>query len=101
MTTFELARFTVDPARAEELLAARPAMADELKQHCPGFIQLWLLRLDERTWLDVVEWETREHADQALEIVQQHPGCQAMFELIEELVGMDHGEVVDRVVSVG
>ncbi len=101
MTTFELARFTVDPTRTDELLAARPAMAAELKEHCPGFIQLWLLRLDEKTWLDVVEWETREDADRALTIVPEHPGCQKMFGLIEEVIGMDHGEVADRVVPVG
>ncbi len=94
MSTMELARFTVDPARAGAMLAARPAMVAELREHCPGFRGLWLTRLDERTWLDVVEWDTREAAEAAMAKVMDLPGCRAVFDHIDEVLAMEHADVV-------
>ncbi len=96
MSTIELARFTVDPARIEEMLAARPAMVEELREHCPGFRRIQLTRLDETTWLDIVEWETREDAEAAMAAVMQLPGCAAVFGHISEVVAMEHAQVVQR-----
>ncbi|GGB94890.1 antibiotic biosynthesis monooxygenase family protein [Cellulomonas carbonis] len=93
MTAIELARFTVRPDDADEMLARRPAMAAALRD-VPGFVGLRLVRLDERTWLDVVEWTDLASALAAQQDVMGLPACAAVFELIEEVVGMEHGEVV-------
>ena len=96
MKALELARFTVDPAVAEDMLATRPDLVAELRQHCRGFRRLYLSRLDERTWLDVVEWEDRQAAEEAAETVMSLPACKRMFSYIENVVSMEHAEVVDE-----
>ena len=96
MSTLELARFTVEPDRVAGMLAARPAMLAELREHCLGFRRGYLARLDERTWVDVVEWETREAAMAAMAKVMDLPGCQKMFGHIAEVVAMEHADVVEE-----
>lgn len=99
MGALELARFTVEPDEVAELLAARPAMVAELRAHCPGFRRACLTRLDERTWLDVVEWESRETAEAAMSTVMRLPGCQRMFAHIKEVVAMEHADIVEAAVA--
>ena len=96
MATLELARFTVDPAVVPEMLAARAEVVAELREQCPGFRRISVTRLDERTWLDVVEWETAEDAQTAMAKVMELPGCQRMFGFIEEVVAMEHADVVQE-----
>ncbi len=36
MTTLEITRFTVDPASVPAMMAARPALAAAIAEHCPG-----------------------------------------------------------------
>ena len=96
MSALELARFTVDPEDVAEMLAARPAMVAELRENFPGFRRISLGRLDERTWLDVVEWETREAAEAAMAKVMELPGCQRVFSFIKEVVAMEHADVVEQ-----
>jgi hypothetical protein len=93
MTAMELARFTVDPADVEAMLAARPAMVAALRERYEGFVSLRLVRLDEWTWLDVVEWRTRAEADSAARTVGEIPECAAAFAQIKEVTAMEHGEI--------
>jgi hypothetical protein len=100
MTAMELARFTVDPDDVEAMLDARPAMLRALRERFEGFEVLHLVRLDERTWLDVVRWASRAQADQAAATIGEVPECRAAFAYIKEVVAMEHGEVLfvgDRV----
>ncbi len=97
MSTIELARFTVRPENAEEMLERRPALARTLREQFPGFLSLALVRLDERTWLDVVEWSDRSGAEAAQEAIMGNPDCRAFLELIDEVVAMEHGEVAQHV----
>lgn len=95
MATLELARFTMDPKNEAALLRRRPALVDALRDACPGFVSARLTRLDERTWLDVVEWGSREEAEAAQEIVQGVPAAVDFFALIDQVLAMEHAEVVD------
>ncbi|MBB4742619.1 hypothetical protein BJY16_006078 [Actinoplanes octamycinicus] len=94
MKAMELARFTVDPQDVEAMLAARPAMVTALRERFSGFESLRLVRLDERTWLDVVIWASRAQADEAAATVGDMPECRAAFAYIKEVVSMEHAEVV-------
>ncbi len=89
----EVARFKVKADDEETMLAARPAMEAGLARHCPGFVSLTLTR-DGDTWVDIVRWESRAEALAAMEKVMTLPECQAMFSLIDEVVAMEHLEVV-------
>ena len=93
MTAMELARFTVDPDDADAMLAARPAMLRALRERFDGFESLQLVRLDERTWLDVVRWADRAAADRGAATIGEVPECRAAFAYIKEVVAMEHGEI--------
>ena len=97
MSALELARFTVEREEGGQMLAARPAMISELREHCPGFRRVYLTQLDDRTWLDVVEWASREEAEAAMATVMELPGCRRVFGFIKEVVGMEHADVVEQV----
>ncbi|GIF16852.1 hypothetical protein FHX34_1021112 [Actinoplanes teichomyceticus] len=90
----ELARFTVDPQDVDAMLAARPAMLAALRERFSGFESLRLVRLDERTWLDVVIWASRAQADEAAALVGDVAACRNAFAYIKEVVSMEHAEVV-------
>ncbi|WP_306357496.1 MULTISPECIES: antibiotic biosynthesis monooxygenase [unclassified Nocardia] len=93
MTVLELARFTVDPTDVDAMLAARPAMLTALREKFDGFVSLRLVRLDERTWMDVVEWRDRAAADAAAAGIGAVPECAAAFAFIKEMVSMEHATV--------
>jgi quinol monooxygenase YgiN len=97
MKTLELARFTVHPSAVDEMLATRTELVAELRAHCRGFRRLSLSRLDESTWLDVVEWDDRQAAEEAAATVMTLPACKRMFSFIDNVVSMEHAEVVDEV----
>ncbi len=89
----EVARFKVKVGDEERMLAARPAMEAALERECPGFVSLVLSREGD-TWVDIVRWESREQALAAMDKVMSLPECQAMFSLIDEVVAMEHLDVV-------
>lgn len=45
----------------------------------PGLVSEQLVRLDERTWMDLIVWDTRETADTAAERAPQIPEAAAYF----------------------
>jgi len=94
MSTLELARFTVAPEEVAGMLAARAAVVGELRAHCPDVRRVYLTRVDEDTWLDVVEWESREAAEAAMATVMELPGCRRVFGHIREVLAMEHADVV-------
>jgi hypothetical protein len=57
VATVELTRFRTQAGRADELLAARPAMLASFRADRTGFVRADLVRLGENEWLDVVVWE--------------------------------------------
>ena len=89
----ELDRFKVKVDDEERMLAARPAMEAALERECPGFVSFVLCREGD-TWVDIVRWESREQAVAAMEKVMTLPECQAMFSFIDEVVAMEHLDVV-------
>ncbi len=91
----EVARFKVKVDDEGRMLAARPAMEAALARECPGFVSLVLSR-DGDTWVDIVRWESRDQAVAAMDKVMTLPECQAMFSLIDEVVAMEHLEVVRK-----
>ena len=94
MQALELTRFTLDPAREQEFLASRPQVLAGLRK-LPGFVDATLARVDERTWVDVLVWESRAHAEAALEQAPSIPELAPVFELPEELLACEHADLVD------
>lgn len=96
MQALELARYRVDPTKAEQLRSRWPAGVAAVRARFPGLLVAALVRLDERTWMDVWRWETLEAAKAAADGAASLPEAAAMFALIDEVISMEHAQVVER-----
>lgn len=95
MTTIELARFRVEDAAADRLVAERPAMVEAMRRRFPGCLAAYLTREDDGGWLDVVLWRSRAEAEEAAGSIDTVPECAAWFRHISASSGLRHVEVVD------
>ena len=94
--TLEVHKAVVDPANAEALVALRPRLIEAVREACPGFVGATLVRLDERTWLDVVEWESAQAAADSREAEMALPEAQELMALIDQPLWAEIGEIADR-----
>ncbi|RKR93196.1 hypothetical protein BDK92_7717 [Micromonospora pisi] len=95
MVTVELTRFRVSSARAEELLAARPAMLRDFEADRKGFLDARLIQLPDNEWLDIVFWRSPEDLAASRAKGGNRPYIQAFFELVDELVSSEEGVMLD------
>jgi quinol monooxygenase YgiN len=91
MPTVELTRFRTRPGRADELLAARPAMLESFRADRAGFVRADLVRLGDDEWLDVVVWESAQAYAASREKGANTPAISAFFAPIGELVSAEEG----------
>lgn len=68
----ELARFRLLPSATVDGFLARMASLDAWPARRPGF-RSRRLALDGEGWLDIVEWETAAHAQEAMAASQEDP----------------------------
>lgn len=90
--TYEITTFTVSPENEAAMLASRPDLERVLASVVEGFRSIRLLRVDEVTWIDLVEWDSLAHAQAAMDAVMLRPEAQALFATIDEVVSMVHAE---------
>lgn len=88
----EVHKALVDPANADALVALRPGLIDAVRRVRPGLVSATLVRVDERTWLDILEWESAEGGGEEMAL----PEAQQMMSLIERPISSEMGEVVHR-----
>ncbi|GLY41887.1 hypothetical protein Amsp01_079100 [Amycolatopsis sp. NBRC 101858] len=91
MSVIEMATFTVTPENTEAMLAARPGMVAAFRADRRGFVAARLVRLDERTWLDFVEWTDDAAWDESKVKGANVPAIGAFFATIDTLVGAERG----------
>jgi len=92
----EVHKARIDPANADAILELRPRLIEAVRRAVPGFVGATLVRVDERTWLDVIEWESAEAAAAAPEIEMALPESRELMALIAEVLSTDAGEIADR-----
>ncbi|WP_329110489.1 antibiotic biosynthesis monooxygenase [Micromonospora sp. NBC_01699] len=95
MVTVELTRFRVASQRAEEMLAARPAMLRDFEADREGFLDARLVQLPDDEWVDIVFWRSPEDLAASRAKGGNLPYIRAFFELIDELVSSEEGRVLD------
>lgn len=95
MAVIRLVRFTTEPARADDLIARRADLIAATRRLYPGLIEARLTRVDDTTWLDLWRWESRAHAEAAIEGARGIPGVEAAFALTAD-VSAEIAEVVDE-----
>jgi quinol monooxygenase YgiN len=95
MAVLRLVRFTVEPSRADEMMARRADLIAATRATYPGLVEARLTSIDERTWLDMWRWESRAHAEAAIRGADQIPGVAAAFATASDL-SAEFVEVVDE-----
>lgn len=87
-------RATVDPANVPRLLEIRPAALAQAQAACPVLLRADLVRLDERTWLDILTWSERGGVDQLMAVAGELPLVGEMHALFGEVLAVDTGELI-------
>lgn len=95
MSVIELTTFRVRPDRTTAMLAARPGMVAAFQEGRRGFVSAKLVRLDEQTWLDVVEWTDDTAWDESRAKGGDDPRIAEFFGTIEALVSARRGARYD------
>jgi hypothetical protein len=91
---YEVVRSRVRPGAEEDMLRLRPRMISAVRERFPELLDARLVQLDDGSWLDLVQWTSREAAERAAASMAEIPEAAAMGELLDEIVSFEHG--VDR-----
>jgi hypothetical protein len=67
MSVLRITRFETDPARTGEMIDRRTALLSALQDAFPGLTESRLARIDEKSWIEVTQWDSAEHLQTALE----------------------------------
>jgi hypothetical protein len=95
MAFIRTTRFTADPADASEVLARRRQMLAALRSGPGGPAETRLIRVDERTWVDMWRWDSPEALQTAAEAAHHMPEATAAFALVSDLA-FEQGDVADE-----
>ncbi|WP_232667730.1 alpha/beta hydrolase family protein [Pseudonocardia sp. TRM90224] len=95
MSVIELTTFTVADDRVHDMLAARHAMVEAFRADRRGFVAAKLIRLDQHTWLDSVEWTDDAAYDESSAKGANLPEIAAFFGTIDALVEARRGTRYD------
>ena len=91
MSVIEMTTFTVAPENTQAMLDARAGMVRAFRDDRRGFVAARLVRLDQQTWLDVVEWTDDAAWDESKAKGANLPAIAAFFGTIAGLVGVERG----------
>ncbi|MEV7076339.1 alpha/beta hydrolase family protein [Streptomyces sp. NPDC091972] len=91
MSVIELTTFVVAPDKTSEMLAARSDMLAAFRTDRRGFLGARLVRIDDNTWLDIVEWTDARAYDDSSAKGGNLPEIAAFFDTIEKLVSARSG----------
>jgi hypothetical protein len=82
MAVLRITRFELDPARTDEMIERRATLLDALRDAFPGMGDSRLSRIDDRTWIEITQWESADHLAAALENGPAMPSAAALFSII-------------------
>ena len=81
--TIEFATFTLAEGVDEStLIVAADALQRDFFSRQKGFIKRDLVRVAERKWADVIYWESRDSAEQAMQVAPSNPAALQYFQLM-------------------
>lgn len=97
MSTVRIDRFTVEPQNAEKLVRHRNDLVEAVRAAAPGLLDTRLVKVDERTWVDMWRWDSLASARAAAERARAggFPEAGAVFALADD-VTTEFTEVVDE-----
>jgi hypothetical protein len=95
MALIRATRFTADPADAATVLERRRKLLDAIRARFSGPVEARLIRVDERTWVDMWRWNSPETLQAALAGAPSLPEAAAAFAVARD-VSAEQGDVVDE-----
>jgi hypothetical protein len=95
MALIRTTRFTADPADAETVLERRRKLIEAIRASFAGPTETRLIRVDERTWVDMWQWDSPEILHAALAGAPKLPEAAAAFAVACD-VSAEQGDVVDE-----
>ncbi|WP_158220651.1 hypothetical protein [Kineosporia sp. A_224] len=84
-------RAEVDPADAGALLAVRAEAIEQARSVHPGLLRAELVRLDERTWLDVLVFDSADGDERLMAAAGGLPALGRMHALVAGVQSLDRG----------
>lgn len=93
MVLIRTTRFTADPADAGLVLERRAQLIGAIRERYAGPTGTRLVRVDERTWVDMWQWDSAEVLDAALAGAPNLPEAAAAFAVARDVTA-EQGEVV-------
>ncbi len=85
MAVIRTTRFTVDPAQADQLIARRAELINEVRAGYPGLAEARLARVSEDTWIDMWRWDSVTSMEKALAAAPTLTTAPAAFSLTGDL----------------
>jgi hypothetical protein len=76
------------------MLQLRPRMIAAVRERFPELVDARLIQMDDGSWMDVVQWSSRESAERAAASIGEIPEAAEMMSLLEEVLSFEHG--IDR-----
>jgi hypothetical protein len=95
MAVIRTTRFTADPADTDTVLQRRRNLLDAIRARFSGPAEARLIRIDERTWVDMWRWDSDETLHAALDGAPRMPEAAAAFAVVRD-VSAENGDVVDE-----
>jgi hypothetical protein len=93
MTLIRTTRFTADPADGDLVLERRGQLIAALRARYAGPTETRLVRVDERTWVDMWRWDSPETLNAALAGAPSLPESAAAFAVARDVTA-EQGELV-------
>jgi hypothetical protein len=98
MTHFiDVFQATVDPKQVEHLLSVRTEAMAGLVERVPSFVRADLVRIDDRTWLDILVWNSETGVQEAMAAADEIPALVEMHNLMHEVTRHERGAVAHAV----
>ncbi|MEU9506549.1 hypothetical protein AB0D32_09755 [Micromonospora sp. NPDC048170] len=95
MALIRTTRFTADPADADTVLERRAKLLDAIRAAYAGPTETRLVRVDERTWVDMWRWDSPETLRAALAGGPGLPEAAAAFAVARDVTA-EQGDLVDE-----
>jgi hypothetical protein len=95
MALIRTTRFTADPADVDTVLERRRKLLEAVRAAFAGPTETRLIRIDERTWVDMWRWDSGETLRAALGGAPGLPEAAAAFAVTRD-VSAEQGDVVDE-----
>ncbi len=90
----EVIRFTPKPGSEGALLELRDEMLADIRSKHDGLLRAEMNKLDDETYIDVLLWESKDHADKANADHENIPGFVAWVSNVGEVQAFEMTEVL-------